>query len=79
MKDSKSYHTPMTSEQVVSALEELRGRRIVHREALQDVSDEMRRVCIRAAQLGVSDARIARACGASMTTVRIWLGKGSDS
>lgn len=60
------------------AIVDLGMRRKVHAQALQDVTDELRRRCILACSEGLSDAYVARTAQVSVTTLRDWLGKGSN-
>lgn len=78
MEQSQRGQSPVSPEQLLILMTRLGDERAVKRQALKDVSDELRLVARRASACGISDAKIARATGAALTSVRVWLGKGND-
>lgn len=76
MEDMDAGKPGITLDELRTVAYRLREKRVVHRKALQDVSDEMRGVARRCSAEGMSDAEVARAMGVAVTTVRHWFGKG---
>lgn len=65
--------------ELFSELNRLGSDRSVKRQALENVTDQLRLVARRASLMGVPDAQIARAAEVTISTVRKWLGKGDNA
>lgn len=78
MKHVNGWKSDMACRELLEALRVLGYDRSMKRQALQNVSDELRLVARRASAMGVPDAQIARTAEVTISTVRKWLGKGDN-
>ena len=78
MEDMNGGPSSVRVYSIETGLRELGESRKVQRQALQDVTDQLRAACVVARTEGLSDAHIARAAQVSVTTLREWFGKSNN-
>lgn len=78
MEQGQTGKPAVSREDILRMLVTVGIERAMQREALKNVTQEMRDVALTAQAMGIPDAQIARASGVSLTSVREWFGKRNN-